>query len=142
MRLRVQLHEGADQVGQHVVADGGTGRYFKNPGDPVLLLGEDGFDVGDLVEDLLGQRQQVTAAVVEQQAAAMPVEQRAAQLVLQFAEGHAHRRLGEVQLLARPGDLLGFGHGNENFQLSEGDGHNTLISMDLNGRMIEIEKHR
>ena len=71
---------------------------------------------------------------------AVSVEQRTAQLVLQFAEGHAHRRLGEVQLFARPGDLLGLSDGNENFKLSESNRHTFLVSVGLNGLMIEIEK--
>ena len=68
-----------------------------------------------LVEDGLGQGQQITAAVVEQQAAAVSVKKGAAELIFQLAQGHAHRRLGQEQLFTGPCYLLGFGDGDKNF---------------------------
>jgi hypothetical protein len=71
MGLGVQLHESADEVRQDIVADGRTGNDFKYPGNRSLLFVERGFNVGNLMKNRLGEGEEITTSVVEQQAAAV-----------------------------------------------------------------------
>ena len=91
---------------------------LSGPLSDLLLVGDAGGRVVDVVEDAMAELQQRLAGGGDLDAAAEPDEQPLVELVLEQQDLPADRRLRDVQLGAGAGEGAGFGDGPDDFQLA------------------------
>src|SRR6185437_7681153 len=92
-------------------------RHLERAFRPVLRLRQHCLGHGELREHLARGAEQQLALLGEDEASGVAVEERHAQALLKRADLPAHRRLAEVQRLARMGEASRFGDGVEDAQL-------------------------
>src|SRR6266478_355821 len=105
------------QHGQQIERGEFVGRDAQLAGLEFAQLNQGLLRVRPQVEQLLGVLLQGAAGVGEDPFAGGPVKQRLAQLLLEFANGLADRRLGTKQLLGRAREAPLAGHHQEDFEL-------------------------
>ncbi len=116
------LAELGDAVGQPDGGDGlARGEHQAPPLEPAQI-GERPFGGGGAGEHGARLFEKDLARLAQHDVAPDPMKELHPEAGLEGGDRRAHRRLGEVQRLSRPGDVLAFGDGDENAELFERHG--------------------